>query len=114
RRSPRNYSHAARTGFRNDFRNLGSQKRFDSADFSAMNRAVTDPGREASAAHRRLRVAIIKVEGLSKSYGLVRALNGISFEVQKGEIIGLLGPNGAGKTTTMKILSGYLQPTEGT
>ncbi|MCK6546005.1 ABC transporter ATP-binding protein [Myxococcota bacterium] len=59
-------------------------------------------------------MAIIKVDGLSKSYGTVRALNGISFEVQKGEIIGLLGPNGAGKTTTMKILTGYIQPTEGT
>jgi gliding motility-associated transport system ATP-binding protein len=58
-------------------------------------------------------VAIVKVDGLSKAYGSVQALNGISFEVQKGEIIGLLGPNGAGKTTTMKILAGYLQPTEG-
>ncbi len=58
-------------------------------------------------------MAIIEVEGLSKNYGPVKALNGISFSVNKGEIIGLLGPNGAGKTTTMKILSGYLQPTEG-
>lgn len=58
-------------------------------------------------------MAIIQVDGLSKSYGSVQALNGISFSVQKGEIIGLLGPNGAGKTTTMKILSGYLQPSEG-
>jgi ABC-2 type transport system ATP-binding protein len=57
---------------------------------------------------------IVKVDGLTKSYGAVQALNGISFEVQKGEIIGLLGPNGAGKTTTMKILAGYLQPSEGT
>lgn len=59
-------------------------------------------------------MGIVKVDGLSKSYGAVQALNGISFEVTKGEIIGLLGPNGAGKTTTMKILAGYLQPTEGT
>lgn len=59
-------------------------------------------------------MAIVKVDGLRKSYGAVQALNGISFEVQKGEIIGLLGPNGAGKTTTMKILAGYLQPSEGT
>jgi ABC-2 type transport system ATP-binding protein len=44
----------------------------------------------------------------------VQALRGISFEVQKGEIIGLLGPNGAGKTTCMKILTGYLQPSDGT
>lgn len=59
-------------------------------------------------------MAIIQVDGLTKHYGAVKALNGISFSVEKGEIIGLLGPNGAGKTTTMKILAGYLQPTEGT
>ena len=59
-------------------------------------------------------MAIIKVEGLTKNYGSVRALKGISFGVERGEIIGLLGPNGAGKTTTMKLLSGFLQPTEGT
>ncbi|MBK8014463.1 MAG: ATP-binding cassette domain-containing protein [Deltaproteobacteria bacterium] len=58
-------------------------------------------------------MAIIKVNGLTKHYGPVTALNGISFEVNKGEIIGLLGPNGAGKTTTMKILTGYLQPSDG-
>ena len=59
-------------------------------------------------------MAIIEVEGLAKNYGPVRALSGVSFQVEKGEIIGLLGPNGAGKTTTMKILAGYLQPSEGT
>ncbi len=57
---------------------------------------------------------MIKVDKLSKSYGPIQALKGISFEVGRGEIIGLLGPNGAGKTTTMKILTGYLQPSEGT
>jgi ABC-2 type transport system ATP-binding protein len=57
---------------------------------------------------------MISVKNLVKSYGDNLALRGISFEVQQGEIIGLLGPNGAGKTTTMKILTGYLQPTEGT
>jgi ABC-2 type transport system ATP-binding protein len=59
-------------------------------------------------------MSMISVDKLSKSYGTVEALRGISFEVAKGEIIGLLGPNGAGKTTTMKILTGYLQPTAGT
>ncbi|MBX2811355.1 MAG: ABC transporter ATP-binding protein [Myxococcales bacterium] len=58
-------------------------------------------------------MAIIEVEGLSKQYGQVQALRGISFSVEKGEVIGLLGPNGAGKTTTMKILAGFIQPTEG-
>jgi ABC-2 type transport system ATP-binding protein len=57
---------------------------------------------------------MIDVTGLSKSYGPVQALRGVSFHVDAGEIIGLLGPNGAGKTTMMKILTGYLQPTEGT
>ncbi len=57
---------------------------------------------------------MIDVNGLSKSYGPVQALRDVSFHVDSGEIIGLLGPNGAGKTTMMKILTGYLQPTEGT
>jgi len=58
-------------------------------------------------------MAVIEVENLSKSYGDVRALAGVSFSVEQGEVIGLLGPNGAGKTTLMKILSGYLQPDDG-
>jgi ABC-2 type transport system ATP-binding protein len=57
---------------------------------------------------------MISVRDLAKSYGRVQALRGISFEVASGEIIGLLGPNGASKTTTMKILTGYLQPSDGT
>ena len=49
----------------------------------------------------------IHVSGLTKSYGKVEALRGVSFEVAEGEVFGLLGPNGAGKTTTVEILEGY-------
>lgn len=55
----------------------------------------------------------IKVSQLTKLYGEQKAVDGISFELQKGEIVGFLGPNGAGKSTTMKIITGYLPPTEG-
>ncbi len=57
---------------------------------------------------------MIEVEHLTKSYGAARAVNDISFKVEKGEILGFLGPNGAGKTTTMRILTGYLPATGGT
>lgn len=55
----------------------------------------------------------IKVSGLSKFYGTQKAVNNISFSLAKGEIVGFLGPNGAGKSTTMKMITGYLQPAEG-
>ena len=55
----------------------------------------------------------ILVKNLTKVYGNQRAVNNISFEVQKGEIVGFLGPNGAGKSTTMKIATSYVPPTEG-
>lgn len=55
----------------------------------------------------------IKVEQLQKNYGLQNAVNNISFNINKGEIVGFLGPNGAGKSTTMKIITGYLQASAG-
>jgi ABC-2 type transport system ATP-binding protein len=56
---------------------------------------------------------VIEVQNLSKRYGPVTAVDGISFRVERGEILGFLGPNGAGKTTTMRILTGYMPATEG-
>lgn len=56
---------------------------------------------------------MIEVRGLSRRYGDVLAVDRISFTVEQGEIVGLLGPNGAGKTTTLRMITGYLYPTEG-
>src|SRR5687767_928377 len=56
----------------------------------------------------------ITVKNLTKTYGEQKAVDNISFTVNKGEIVGFLGPNGAGKSTTMKMITGYLQPTTGT
>jgi ABC-2 type transport system ATP-binding protein len=56
---------------------------------------------------------MIEVEGLTKDYGTRRAIDNLSFNANKGEIVGFLGPNGAGKTTTMRILCGYMPPTAG-
>jgi ABC-2 type transport system ATP-binding protein len=55
----------------------------------------------------------IEVNNLTKMYGKQSAVDGISFSLRPGEIVGFLGPNGAGKSTTMKILTGYLNPTSG-
>ena len=57
---------------------------------------------------------MIKVTDLTKSYGPIEALRGVTFHIAPGEIVGMLGPNGAGKTTILKILTGYLQPDDGT
>ncbi len=56
---------------------------------------------------------MIQVENLSKTYGDHIALNGITFSVNRGQVLGFLGPNGAGKTTTMRILTGYMPPSSG-
>jgi ABC-2 type transport system ATP-binding protein len=56
---------------------------------------------------------MIQVRSLEKRYGDVRAVKGISFDVERGEVVGLLGHNGAGKSTVMKIITGYLEPSEG-
>lgn len=56
---------------------------------------------------------MIRLEGVTKSYGTTVAVDGLSLDIQQGEIFGLLGPNGAGKTTTIQLLSGLLTPDQG-
>ncbi len=57
--------------------------------------------------------AVVQTESLSKRYGRVLALDGLTLEVRAGEVLGFLGPNGAGKTTTLRLLMGYIRPTAG-
>jgi ABC-2 type transport system ATP-binding protein len=57
---------------------------------------------------------MIEIRDITKMYGEFRALDGVSFDVEQGQIVAFLGPNGAGKSTTMKILTGYLTPNAGT
>jgi len=57
---------------------------------------------------------VIEVSGITKEFGRFTAVNGLSFSVAKGEVLGFLGPNGAGKTTTMRILTGFIPATRGT
>src|SRR5208282_1836327 len=56
---------------------------------------------------------LLEVRGLSKSFGGLRALDGIAFQVEEGAILGIIGPNGAGKTTLFNLLNGFLKPNGG-
>jgi ABC-2 type transport system ATP-binding protein len=56
---------------------------------------------------------MIEVKGLVKTYGAIRAVDGVTFSVRRGDILGFLGPNGAGKSTTMKMITGFLRPDAG-
>jgi ABC-2 type transport system ATP-binding protein len=56
----------------------------------------------------------VEVRGLTKHFGAVKAVDGVTFEIRSGEIFGILGPNGSGKTTTIRMLCGLLKPTSGT
>ena len=56
---------------------------------------------------------VLAARGVAKSYGSVRALKGVNFDIRRGEVTTLFGENGAGKSTLMKILSGVVQPTSG-
>src|SRR5579864_8727080 len=62
---------------------------------------------------RRTAMALLEVRGLIKSYGRRRVVDGVCFEVEKGEIVGLLGPNGAGKTTSFRMTTGQITPQGG-
>ena len=57
---------------------------------------------------------MIKIENLVKAFGAKRAVDGVSFAVERGEVLGFLGPNGAGKSTTMRMITGFIPPTSGT
>src|SRR5258707_6477592 len=57
---------------------------------------------------------MIKVENLVKTFGPKRAVDGVSFAVERGEVLGFLGPNGAGKSTSMRMITGFIPPTSGT
>jgi ABC-2 type transport system ATP-binding protein len=56
---------------------------------------------------------MIKIENLVKTFGAKRAVDGVSFSVERGEVLGFLGPNGAGKSTTMRMITGFMPPSEG-
>src|SRR5690242_9184799 len=56
---------------------------------------------------------MIKVQNLAKVFGTKRAVDGVSFAVERGEVLGFLGPNGAGKSTTMRMITGFMPPTSG-
>ena len=57
---------------------------------------------------------MVEISGLRKEFGSIVAVDGVSFTVGQGEVLGFLGPNGAGKSTTMKMITGFLTPTGGT
>ena len=74
---------------------------------------AADPPPEPSAPDLRGGEALVEIRDLRKHYGPIRAVDGISFTVRRGDIVGFLGPNGAGKTTAMRILTGFLEPDGG-
>ena len=57
---------------------------------------------------------MIEAQQIERSYGTFKAVNGVSFTIERGQVVGLLGHNGAGKTTIMKMLTGFLEPSAGT
>ncbi len=62
---------------------------------------------------RETQIDAIEVRGLSRRYGPLLVVDHVSFAVRRGEVFGLLGPNGAGKSTTVRMLTGYVPPSDG-
>ena len=58
-------------------------------------------------------MSLLEIKGLTRSFGGLRAVSGLSFVVERGSILGLIGPNGAGKTTTFSLISGFDRPSDG-
>jgi ABC-2 type transport system ATP-binding protein len=89
------------------------------ADVSLVVQHLHGPGRvkKGTCPKRMAAEPIIEIDGLSKAYksreGRIEALKDLTFQVRRGEILGLLGPNGAGKTTAVKLIMGFLSPTQG-
>ena len=81
------------------------------------NATQSDPqissSQKESSSEQSTETPMIEADGLSKFYGIFAATRDVSFKVFKGEVVAFLGPNGAGKSTTMKILTGYLSPSQG-
>src|SRR5260370_26559870 len=75
--------------------------------------AVTSPLGLPSRSKRPAPAPYLSVHGLTMAFGGVRALDGVTFAIERGELVGLIGPNGSGKTTLVNILSGHLRPDDG-
>jgi ABC-2 type transport system ATP-binding protein len=90
----------------------GIPKRTSPEARTAKGKSLFKPARHSRTEYFLL-PSMIEVQGLVKIYGTLRAVDGVSFQVNRGDILGFLGPNGAGKSTTMKMITGFLSPTAG-
>ncbi len=79
---------------------------------AAESTAATEVKRSASETQPAGEI-LVAVDNLAKHYGPIRAVDGLSFDVRRGEVLGFLGPNGAGKTTAMRLITGFLEPDSG-